>query len=36
MPEELHGRLVAICQAHAALPRPTAVGHVMGIRRPVG
>jgi carnitine 3-dehydrogenase len=36
MPEELHGRLMAICQAHAGLPRPAAVGHVMGIRRPAG
>jgi hypothetical protein len=25
-----------ICQAHALLPRPAAVGHVMGIRRPAG
>jgi carnitine 3-dehydrogenase len=36
MPEELHGRVMEICQAHAALPRPAAVGHVMGIRRPAG
>jgi acyl-CoA thioester hydrolase len=36
MPEDLHGRLMAICQAHAVLPRPAAVGHVMGIRRPAG
>src|SRR5215470_2675403 len=34
MPEELHGRLMEICKAHAMLPRPAAVGHVMGIRRP--
>src|SRR5262249_5477449 len=34
MPEELHGRLVKIGQAPAALPRPAGVGHVMGIRRP--
>ena len=33
MPEDLHERLAAICEAHAALPRPAAVGHVMGIRR---
>jgi acyl-CoA thioester hydrolase len=33
MPEDLHGRLTAICAAHAALPRPAAVGHVMGIHR---
>ena len=36
MPEDLHARLMQICKAHAALPRPAAVGHVMGIRRPVG
>jgi acyl-CoA thioester hydrolase len=36
MPEDLYGRLTAICQAHAVLPRPAAVGHVMGIRRPAG
>ena len=36
MPEELHGRRIEICKAHAVLPRPTAVGHVMGIRRPTG
>ena len=34
MPEDLHGRLMAIREAHAVLPRPAAVGHVMGIRRP--
>ena len=34
MPEDLRGRLMAIRQAHAVLPRPAAVGHVMGIRRP--
>jgi carnitine 3-dehydrogenase len=33
MPEDLHGRLTEICQAHAVLPRPAVVGHVMGIRR---
>jgi acyl-CoA thioester hydrolase len=36
MPEDLHGRLTEICRAHAALPRPAAVGHVMGIRRRAG
>ncbi len=36
MPEELHGRLMEIAKAHAVLPRPAAVGHVMGIRRPAG
>jgi betainyl-CoA thioesterase len=34
MPADLYDRLDAICQAHAVLPRPPAVGHVMGIRRP--
>jgi hypothetical protein len=29
----LRGRLEAIRTAHAVLPVPTAVGHVMGIRR---
>jgi betainyl-CoA thioesterase len=33
MPADLRGRLEAIMEAHAALPRPAAVGHVMGIRR---
>jgi carnitine 3-dehydrogenase len=33
MPAGLHGRLAAVADAHAALPRPAAVGHVMGIRR---
>lgn len=33
MPEDLRGRLMAICEAHAVLARPAAVGHVMGIRR---
>lgn len=33
MPDDLRGRLEAIRTAHAALPVPTAVGHVMGIRR---
>jgi len=36
MPEDLHERLMAIREAHAVLPRPAAVGHVMGIRRPAG
>jgi betainyl-CoA thioesterase len=36
MPEDLHRRLTAICEAHAVLPRPAAVGHVMGIHRQVG
>jgi len=34
MPEDLHGRLMAIREAHSVLPRPAAMGHVMGIRRP--
>jgi acyl-CoA thioester hydrolase len=34
MPEDLYERLAAIRDAHAVLPRPAAVGHVMGIRRP--
>ncbi len=34
MPAAMYGRLVAIGAAHAALPRPAEVGHVMGIRRP--
>ena len=33
MPGELRERLEDIQLAHAALPRPAAVGHVMGIRR---
>jgi acyl-CoA thioester hydrolase len=33
MPDDLRGRLDAIRTAHAALPVPPAVGHVMGIRR---
>jgi acyl-CoA thioester hydrolase len=33
MPDELYERLAAIRDAHASLPRPAAVGHVMGIRR---
>jgi carnitine 3-dehydrogenase len=33
MPADLHDRLAAIRDAHAGLPRPEAVGHVMGIRR---
>lgn len=36
MPPELHERVAAICAAHAVLPRPAAVGHVMGIRRADG
>jgi acyl-CoA thioester hydrolase len=34
MPDDLRTRLEAIMKAHAVLPRPAAVGHVMGIRRP--
>jgi betainyl-CoA thioesterase len=34
MPAGLSGRLEQIRVAHAALPVPAAVGHVMGIRRP--
>ena len=33
MPADLHAQLAAIRAAHEALPRPAAVGHVMGIRR---
>lgn len=33
LPDELLGRLTAIRAAHAGLPRPDAVGHVMGIPR---
>ena len=33
MPGDLRERLEAIKVAHAALPVPTAVGHVMGIRQ---
>jgi len=33
LPDDLRGRLEAIRTAHAVLPVPTAVGHVMGIRR---
>ena len=33
MPDELGRRLEAILAAHAGLPKPAAVGHVMGIRR---
>jgi carnitine 3-dehydrogenase len=36
MPPDLHGRVTAIRAAHAVLPRPPAVGHAMGIRRPGG
>jgi acyl-CoA thioester hydrolase len=36
MPEDLHDRLAAIRDAHAGLPVPDAVGHVMGIRRSAG
>jgi acyl-CoA thioester hydrolase len=36
MPADLYERIAAIRDAHASLPRPDAVGHVMGIRRPVG
>jgi betainyl-CoA thioesterase len=34
MPDDLRGRLEAIMRAHAELPMPAAVGHVMGVRRP--
>jgi len=33
MPDDLRGRLEAIRTAHAVLPVPPAVGHVMGVRR---
>ncbi len=33
MPGDLHERIEAIRHAHAALPVPAAVGHVMGVRR---
>jgi len=33
MPGDLRGRLEAIMKAHAELPRPPEVGHVMGVRR---
>ena len=33
MPGDLRGRLEAIMKAHAELPRPPAIGHVMGVRR---
>jgi acyl-CoA thioester hydrolase len=36
MPRDLHARLMAIREAHALLPTPPAVGHVMGIRRTAG
>ena len=36
MPDELRERLQAIMLAHAGLPVPPAVGHVMGIRRGFG
>jgi carnitine 3-dehydrogenase len=36
MPADLYSRIAAIRDAHAGLPRPAAVGHVMGIRRPAG
>jgi carnitine 3-dehydrogenase len=36
MPEGLHDRLTAIRDAHAGMPTPEAVGHVMGIRRSAG
>ena len=36
MARDLHARLIAIREAHAVLPRPAAVGHVMGIRRAAG
>jgi acyl-CoA thioester hydrolase len=34
MPDELFDKIAAIRDAHADVPRPAAVGHVMGIRRP--
>jgi carnitine 3-dehydrogenase len=34
MPDDLRSRLETIRTAHAVLPLPPAVGHVMGIRRP--
>jgi carnitine 3-dehydrogenase len=34
MPAALYSRIAAIGAAHAALARPAAAGHVMGIRRP--
>jgi acyl-CoA thioester hydrolase len=34
MPGDLHDRVEAVRAAHAALPAPAAVGHVMGVRRP--
>jgi betainyl-CoA thioesterase len=33
MPDDLRDRLEAIMKAHAGLPRPPAVGHVMSVRR---
>ena len=36
MPPGLLSRVAEITAAHAALPRPAAAGHVMGIRRPPG
>jgi carnitine 3-dehydrogenase len=36
MPADLHGRMAAIRDAHAGLPTPHAVGHVMAIRRSSG
>jgi carnitine 3-dehydrogenase len=36
MPADLLERIEAIRDAHASLPTPDVVGHVMGIRRPVG
>jgi acyl-CoA thioester hydrolase len=32
MPDDLHGRIAAIQQAHAQLPRPEVVGRPMGIK----
>ena len=34
MPDDLRARLEAIMKAHAVLPRPAAVGHVMAVRKP--
>jgi carnitine 3-dehydrogenase len=35
LPEQLAGRIAAVRAAHAALPRPPAVGHVMTVPHPV-
>jgi carnitine 3-dehydrogenase len=36
MPDDLRRRVDAVREAHAVLPVPAAVGHVMGVRRPAG